>query len=113
MALIKILLVLSLTGCGTHVLITQKICKKNDYQLSPFVEDDVVKRVSKRFKTPIGNFKKQKISVNELFNRGGQCESRREFVSIEVEDDLWSSIGQFVPLFSNQKINSYLLKIKN
>ena len=99
-----------LTGCGTHVLVSQKTCKKNDYQLGRYSNEKVSKKVSKRYKTPFGNFRRYKVSVNSLLGRDGKCQSRREYVSIEVEDDLWAALGQFFPLFPNQKINTYLIK---
>ena len=45
MGLIRILIFgLLLSGCGTHVLVSQKTCKKNDYQLGKYSEEKTLKK---------------------------------------------------------------------
>ena len=111
MVLIRSLLFLFLlSGCGTHVLISQKICLKNDYQLGEHKNENITQSFEKRHKTPFGNFKRYKFSVNQLLERQGECLPRKENVSIEIKDDLWATVGQFVPFFPTQVIKINLLK---
>ena len=64
----------------------------------------------KRLISEPGIYRGCKFNVNQLLERRGVCLPRKEKVSIEIKDDLWATVGQFIPFFSNQVIKINLLK---